>query len=146
VKVIIGFPDARERRSRQAIKLGLRYHIELHDYPDGSLSDLTRVFCDSISHSTVTFRGPNTTWRSLQSWGGAPYKTALFHDYGAPVLLLYCPENSQIHATFYRLDEYLLTSILDSFKVYEPLDIERGIPTIRESLAERLRRRLTVHW
>ena len=146
MKVIIGFPGGQERRTRQAKRLGLRYHIELHNCDDVGMSVLTRVFCDAVSHSTVTFKQQDTTWRSLQSWNGAPYETALFHDYGAPVLLLYCPEHGRLHATFYRLDEYIITSILSALNMNTPLDIERGVPTMRESLAERLRRRLNVHW
>jgi len=146
MKIIVGFPESRDRRSSEAKALGLRHQLELCDCAEGTIPGITRMLCQVISHSTITFTRQKMAWRSLHSWGGEPYETAVLHNYGAPVMLLQCLNTSGLTATFYRLDEHTLNSILDALETYGPNHIERGVFTVPESLRERLKRRLTIRW
>ena len=146
MQVTIGYPAAQDTRSRTAKRLGLRYRLAVEGGQATALPILASDLFRAVSHSTVTFEGNGTTWRSVQSWAGAPFKTAIFHDYGAPVLLLECSSNPRLTASFFRLDDAMIDSIIAALSSRGNIEIIRGDMTVRESLSERLRRRLSIHW
>ncbi len=146
MQVIVGFPQSEERRSVAARRLGLKFHIEITGWQEHVLNALTTELAQSVPYSTVSIQGQNATYRSLQSWNGAPYVSALFHDYGAPVLLIEHRGPSHVSAAFHLLDDKRITDVLKRIGANDSDQLTTGPMTLPDTLIDRLRRRLGTRW
>ena len=146
MQVIVGFPQFAERRSAAARRLGLKFHIEITGWQKHSLNALTTELAQSVPYSTVSIQGRNAVFRSVQSWNGAPYVSALFHDYGAPVLLIEHRRPSHISAAFHLPDDRRIAGVLKRIGFTDSDQLAQGPMTLPDTLIDRIRRRLKTRW
>ena len=146
MQVIVGYPQSEERRSVAARRLGLKFHIEITGWQEHLLNAITTELAQSVPYSTVSIKSQNATFRSLKSWNGAPYVSALFHDYGAPVLFIEHRRPSHVSAAFHLLDDRRITDVLQRLGVNDSDQLTKGPMTLPDTLIERIRRRLGTRW
>lgn len=146
LKVIFGYPGGRDRRSKTAKRLGLRYHVELQECPPAQVSEIAQALFRAVPHSTIQIHHSSGVRRSLQSWNCGPITSAQLHDYGAPVLHLMYDGQHTLFIALHRLDALRKQALLHHLEAIAACTSEEGIDLLPETTMERVRRRLSKRW